>query len=206
MMARKPADKIAKSNKPYGRDDIWTAIRKLGKQDARFTARNIFDECGHEINSGTIKTYVDCLTKAHILKACTTPTARFKSTVYCLLKDPGAEAPRVNPRGEEVTQGLGTESMWRTMKTMNAFTAAELALMASTSKVQVGESTAKNYLQFMRKAGYVRAVAVKPGKPTRYAFARARDPGPLPPKIQRIKQVFDPNSGTVVWPKAGRKP
>jgi len=205
-MARKPADVIAKSNKPYGRDAIWTAIRKLAStaKDATFTCRDIFDACGHEVKKGTIKTYVNGLTNAgYLTTGIRTPGAFFEATKYRLSRNVGAEAPRVRKDGSEVTQGLGTEAMWRTMKTLNAFTAAELALAASTSKAQVAETAAADYLKFMIKAGFVRAVAKgAPGKPARMAFIRARDPGPKPPQIQRIKQVFDPNSNTVVWPKS----
>src|SRR3989339_1396591 len=123
-MARKPADKIAKSNKPYGRQDIWTAIRKLGKLDVGFTTNDLYDECGHEIAKKTITTYVDSLIKAGIL-SCFNPQKKFTSSTFCLVLDHGAEAPRVNRQGEEVTQGLGTEAMWRTMKTLSAFTASE---------------------------------------------------------------------------------
>ena len=76
-------------------------------------------------------------------------------------------------------------------------TPAELALAASTKVVAVKTATAADYLKFMLRAGYVRRNA------GRYSFVRARDPGPLAPQIQRVKQVFDPNSKTVVWPKGG---
>lgn len=203
-MARKPSDEIANSKFPYGRDAIWAAIRTLHKcnGDAGFTRRDIYTECKHEIPRGTIQTYTEGLLKAGYIAEAETGE-RFHSTIYHLIKDVGAEAPRVRKDGTEVTQGLGTEAMWRSMKTLNAFTAGELCLAASTSKAQVTEPSAMDYLKFMRRAGYIREVSKgTPGKPARYAFIRSQDPGPKPPQIQRIKHVFDPNSGTVVWPKA----
>jgi hypothetical protein len=204
-MVRKAADEIAKRKHPYGRDAIWAAIRTLHKRngDAGFTRRDIYTVCEFEVNRGTIQTYTDGLLNAGII-ATDEPGQKFQSTVYRLVKDVGAEAPRVRKDGTEVTQGLGTEAMWRTMKTMAAFTSGELALAASTSKAHINEASAKDYLKFIRRAGYIRLVSKgEPGKPARYAFIRSRDPGPKPPQIQRVKQVFDPNSNTVVWPKGG---
>ncbi|HEY9081307.1 hypothetical protein [Magnetovibrio sp.] len=203
-MARKSSDAIANSKMPYGRDAIWAAIRTLHKRNGEsgFTRRDIYTECGYEISRGTIQTYTDSLTNAGIIAITDQPGQQFQSTIYLLVKDVGAEAPRIRKDGSEVTQGLGTEAMWRTMKALNAFTAGELCLAASTSKAQVSEPAALDYLKFMRCAGYIREVSKgAPGKPARYAFIRSRDPGPKPPQIQRVKQVFDPNSKTVVWPK-----
>jgi len=199
-MARKPADVVANARFPQGRDEIWKHIRALGRDGKTFTISDVWFECGKEIHRDTVRSYMTSLVIAGILK--NTMAAPGKAVHFTMPADLGAEAPRVNRRGEHVTQGLGTEAMWRTMKTMSAFTAAELALMASTSKVQISEGAAKDYLKFMARAKFVRTVEMKPGKPTRFAFARQRDPGPKPPQIQRIKQVFDPNSNTVVWPKA----
>ena len=112
----------------------------------------------------------------------------------------------MRPDGSAVTQGAGTGAMWRSMKILGSFTAPELALLATTDVARVTEETAKTYLRFLERAGFVaRVEKARPGhKPSkdRWRFVKSRDPGPLPPQIQRIKQVFDPNSDTVVWPKA----
>jgi len=199
-MGRKSVEEIAKSKKPYGRDDIWKAIRKLGKRDARFTTREVYDECKHEINIETIKDYMASLVAAKILGLCA-PTKKFNASVYCLYKGHGAETPRVRRDGSLITKGLGTEAMWRTIKNLSPFTIGDLVLVAGTEKAPIRETTAQTYVQYLVKAGYVREN--KKQKPRSYSFVNSQNPGPLAPQIQRTHQVFDPNTQTVVWPKGG---
>ncbi|MCK5295927.1 MAG: hypothetical protein KAJ75_03470, partial [Alphaproteobacteria bacterium] len=111
-----------------------------------------------------------------------------------LVKDVGIKAPRVTRDGKIVTQGKGTEQMWRTMRMLKAFTADELAVMASTEEIQVKPQTAKSYLKHICKAGYITVISTRP---KRYRFARWT--GCQPPMIQRLKTVFDPNLRQIMW-------
>jgi len=203
-MARKPENEVATARWPQGRQVIWTAIRSLSRSQTRFTLSEIWTATKAEIHRDTIRTYVKSLVLGGILSK-SGPEKPGAASHYKLENDPGSEAPRISRNGREVTQGLGTEAMWRTMKIMGSFTAAELALSASTEKAIVTEETAKTYLRYLERAGFVgitlKAVRGNKGGRARYRFVRSRDPGPKPPQIQRIKQVFDPNSNTVVWPK-----
>ena len=197
-MARKPVDQIAAARWPQGRQVMWTAIRTLGKDGTAFTLSDVWTECKREIERATVKTYVEGLTKAGFLDA--TPGAPGKAKTYRLVRNPGAEAPRVTRKGEAVTQGLGTEAMWRTIKILGAFDYAELALAASTDAAPVSLDTAKTYVKFLHFAGLLRLVRKgDPHRRARYAFIAARDPGPLAPQIQRVKRVWDPNGKAVLW-------
>lgn len=205
-MAKTFADHAATTRFAQGRDVIWTNIRALGRGGKGFTVSAVAGKCGEEINRATIKTYMTDLARAGVLDQA--PGAPGKAAIYTLIGDPGGEAPRVTRHEAAVARDLRTEAMWRTMKKLSAFTAGELALCASTFKTPVGEIAAKDYLKYMKHAGYVRevakAVSGAAGKPARYAFMRGRDPGPKPPRIQRVKRVVDPNTNTVVWPKSGK--
>ena len=199
-MARKPADQVAASRWPQGRQVVWTAIRTLGKDGSTFTLSDVWTECEREIARATIKTYVQGLARAGFLDA--RPGAPGKATVYTLIHNPGAEAPRVTRTGEAVTQGLGTEALWRTIKILGAFDCAELALAASTEAAPVSVETAKTYVKFLCHARLLRLVRKGDAhRRARYAFVSARDPGPLAPQIQRIKRVWDPNANAVLWPR-----
>ena len=67
-------------------------------------------------------------------------------------------------------------------------------------KTPVKESDAKDYIKFLKAAGYVRIAQKRaPGRATLFQFIEARYTGPRPPMVQNIKQVFDPNLGEVVW-------
>lgn len=190
-MSRKPVHVLAQSPKPTGRQAIWKAIRMLGSKGSEFIVRDVVDKT--DIPVATVRDYMTALVAANIISVQASDN-QFAAARYTLLKDVGAEAPRLRKDGSEVTMGRGTEAMWRTMKIMAAFTAEELAMMSSIKDIIVKTATASDYLKYLRKAGYVRL------NDGRYSFVRSKDPGPLAPQIQRIKQVFDPNSKTVVWP------
>ena len=192
-MARKPVDEIAKMNKRHGREGAWIVIRK---QTSTFTVADIANNV--DLSKGSVLDYLKALAAAGILEIAKSETnGAITVHHYRLLKDVGAETPRVRADGSEVTQGRGVEAMWRTIKLLSSFTADELALTASTASTIIKPNTAADYLKHLSKAGYVRRTA------NRFSFVKSRDPGPLAPQIQRVKQVFDPNSKTVVWPKGG---
>jgi hypothetical protein len=119
-----------------------------------------------------------------------------------LLKDVGVDAPRVRKNGEQVTQGLNREQMWRTMRILNSFNATELGVTASTEDVQIIVNDAKDYIGHLHKAGYLvqTALANNGGGLARYRLFPTMNTGPRPPMVQRVKHVFDPNLNKIVWP------
>jgi hypothetical protein len=208
-MGRKPADAVAAARFPQGRPVIWRAIRKLAKTGpdavAGFTLTEISKQCGDEMPWGTIETYVKSLVAAGILSRTRAGKPGIPA-IYFLDRDPGAEAPRLRRDGSPVTMGSAQESIWRTIRMQRGvFASADIALTANTDEYPVAELAVVDYLKYMLHAGYVAvarpAARGKRGKAL-YRFVRARDPGPLAPQIQRVKAVFDPNTGTVVWTSA----
>lgn len=180
---RKPAHIIAAAPKPQGRDVIWEWIRTLGA----FTLRDLTDAT--DIKPRTITGYLTGLVAAGYLE---TELLEGRRT-WRLIRDTGIEAPRVRADGTEVTQGRGTENLWRTMKILRQFTVAELAATAATDEVAISEATARSYTQALARADYLAVLPRNaPNAPARYRFAR--DTGPKPPQIQRVKLVFDPNT------------
>lgn len=190
------------------RDAVWAAIRELGE----FGISDIEDKT--RVATGTIKTYVVGLAKAGYLTRIEglqrekNAKGKFIESRWCLARDVGADTPRVTRDGKEVTQGKVRENLWRTLRIIADFTARELASTASTEETPVKFSDAKDYIKYLHKAGYL--VLVQPAKPghkpgtgaqARYRFLKSRYTGPRPPMVQRIRQVFDPNLGEVVWPK-----
>lgn len=187
-MGRQPADKLARKRKPQGRGAIWAEIRK----QKTFTRRSLADAT--DINTKTIGDYLESLVAAEILSRDTYDTGTW---FYELINDRGREAPRVRKDGSEVTQGRGTEQLWRAMRILKKFTAQELALSASTTSHPVSLAQAKDYCKHLTKAGYLRVtVPGRGGKPSQFLLVKTT--GPLAPMVQRVKQVFDPNLGKVV--------
>lgn len=198
-MAQKPVDKRSKYNT---REYLWEVM--LGLKN--FCARDLVLETRYHMS--TIDSYLTGLTAAgHItVKKDAGPASRWIYTI-----DPETaplEPPRVRQDGTAVTQGQGRKNIWRTMKILKEFSSAEVAAFASTPTVTVAEGEVATYLTWMVKAGFISVL--EPGKTTggrtRYRFNFDRYTGPKPPQIQRIDQVYDPNTGKVVWDSKGGTP
>jgi hypothetical protein len=186
------------SNKPVSerawmqtRAALWEAIRGL----KTFTPRELRYET--RCSTSQVSEYLKGLAAAGIVE-------RMGDGLYALINDCGIEPPRVRRDGSRVTQGLGREQMWRTMKMLREFTPLDLSVNASTEAAQVKLSTAKDYCHFLQQAGYLAAIRKgkgtgRGGQQTLYRFIPARNTGPHPPMVQRVKQVYDPNLCEVVW-------
>jgi hypothetical protein len=198
-MARKPAHlELAGGRGP--RQRIWEVIRKQAKD---FTGPGI--EKATCIDLATIRTYVQVLELGGFIEQISARTRFTERQHYRLLRDVGVEAPRLDRKGN-VVRPTGNENMWRTMRIMGDFTAAELAIRSSTADIKVAEQTAKTYLHALAVAGYL--TVVEEGHPfirgvgarqSRYRLMPTKYTGPRPPMIQRTKCVYDPNLAKVVW-------
>ena len=189
------------------RQRIWQAVRQApGAECGGFTLADL--SCQANIEVDLIREYFKGLVAAGYLGR-QEPPGRAQAARYWLARDAGIEAPRVRRDGSEVTQGLGQEQMWRTLRLLRGDTnARELAAHASTRRAPVTESAAAQYLSVLRQAGYLDMVRPKPtgkagtSRRARYSM-KARPhgaaPGPKPPMLCRTKVVFDPNLMAVVW-------
>lgn len=207
MMARKPVDELAKNVHPQGRQAIWDAIRTLGADDQSFTVRDVFDALGWQVNFDTIRTYVNALVKAGIVNKVVRKSRYEANQLTLVAKRQPTEAPRVRRDGSQVTQGQVNENLWRAIRTAKeAFDWEELTFYARTEEVNIAPGTTKKYLEQLALAGLVKVVKPsKGGNPchankSKYVFVKAKDPGPLPPQIQKKEQLWDPNSKKVLWP------
>lgn len=204
-MARKPVSLINVAGKHDPRQALWDTMRQLGE----FTVLDLEDRT--RVDLSTIRSYITGLTRAGYLEPIAGESrphvilGRHERKRWRLANDIGVEAPRVTKQGKHVVQGRAREQMWRTMRVLDGFDFHSLALHASTEDCAITEQTAKDYIKHLYKAGYLQCT--RPGvgpKSARYRLIASRYTGPRPPMIQRIKQVFDPNLGKVVWPKGGR--
>ncbi len=189
-MSRKPVHLAASGKAINNREVIWPEIRRLRKF-------RMIDLCLKGISQSSVRDYLLGLEKGGYLRCERTGSGR--ENRYTLLKDCGVEAPRVRKDGTHVTQGSCREQMWQTMKILKRFTIKELAVNASTEAHPISEPDAKEYLYHLALAGYLKATPIKHSNLVRYQFDPAHDTGPRPPMVQRIKQVFDPNVGRVMY-------
>jgi hypothetical protein len=184
-MALKPVDK---RNGLDSRQAAWEAMRRL----QTFTVRELRDETLLTMDS--VRDYLRGLDAAgYVARMDADPAARFEAAVFRLIKDVGAEAPRVRRDGTPVTQGDGRKNMWEAMRILRTFTPRELAVAASMPDCLVKESSAADYALHLCRAGYLK------NSGDGYMFLPGAYTGPLAPQIQRTKRVWDPNKQEVRW-------
>lgn len=191
-MGRKPVDTLCRLET---RDALWAAIRAFGRP---FTARELQLETRCTI--GQAGEYLKGLCAAKIVAVDgLTPGRGFikAARLFRLVKDVGPVAPRVRRDGTPVTQGRGREQMWKAMRVLGRFTVRDLVVSATLEEHAVALAEAQTYCHYLHKAGYL----TRAGET--YQCVRQRYSGPRPPMIQRVKQVFDPNLGRVVWSQGG---
>lgn len=190
-MSRKPVNKLLERHKLQPRDRIWKFIR--GRKDV-FSTIDISNEV--KINLGHSRPYLNALAKAGYIEVVSIPDRICEIIKYKFVKGP-LHAPRLKKDGSPVTQGLGQDHMWRTMQMLGVFSFRELATCASTEDVKVSLGSAKQYVLYLAKAGFVKKLDVFPAQ---YKFLKSRYTGPQAPMIQTSKTVYDPNIREVVWP------
>lgn len=205
-MGQKPVNKtFLAQGYLYPQEAIWEAIRALKTFSRADLAMWLVKHKVSGINDTTISSYVERLHRGAIIEHIETQLCQGVSArhIYLLVIDRGREAPRLREDGTPVTQGLGTEQMWRAMKVLGDFTYRELALASTTEAAIVSEIAAKSYIGHLHAAGYLHMMPRdKLNQAARYKLLPSKITGPRPPMVQRTKRVFDPNLKKVVWREA----
>jgi len=181
-------------NKLAGYQAVWAVMMRFHKEGRSFTRRDV--DLQMNVDSSTIRDHMNRFERAGFieLNAYLPPKNGGSQQKTFRMVKPMREAPRLRRDGTVVTQGLGTEYMWRSMKMLKKFTIKELQLAATTDQVQVTEQTAKDYVKHLFNAGYLKRV-----RRGVYVLPKSKITGPKPPMIQKVKQVFDQNLGKVMW-------
>lgn len=178
------------------RQRMWEAMRANAEG---FTGYQIARRSS--VHDTAVRSYIQSLEKAGFLERIAGADHFLEQTLR-LIKDVGAEAPAVTRSGENSTSGLGNEAMWRTLRILGELTARQLADHASVN-VAVSLWTARSYLKWLARAGYVELLSQGNGdRNARYRLIQSRYTGPRPPMVQRNSQVYDANLGKVVYQRA----
>lgn len=202
-MGQKPSHLSAAAS---SQDVVWAAIRER----KIFTRADIIVFiAGHKysgISDYTVNSYIQRLVKGGVLAVIESKQVRGVSQLhtYELIKDCGVHAPRFDKSGKRSTSGIGRECMWRAMKMLGEFNAAELVAASSNERVTVQEHEAKYFIKHLFKAGYLHRThaGTKHTGLSRFRLLPSKNTGPRPPQIQRVLSVYDPNLAQVVWPKS----
>ena len=201
-MPGRPIDELAAQGL-RGYQAFWRIILEQGSAGAPFTVADIHGKT----NAGRdcVREYMLALERGGYLEPAG-ERPRMGSVapakLYRLLKSP-KDAPRLRRDGTPVEMGAAREQMWRTIRMLGKFTLRDLVVTASTERTPIKESDAKDYLRYLRAAGYLRSQRqALPGGPALYHLLPGKNTGPRPPMVQRVRQVFDPNLNRVVWSQA----
>lgn len=186
---RRPADQPG-----AGRQDMWQAMKRTPEtiMVSDIAART-------KLHRATVQRYLQALTASGHLEH--TPAPAGQPGVWRLIRDVGHHAPRVRADGTAVTQGEVTDQLWGAMCGLKEFDFRDLMHSAS---IDIPEATAKDYCKRLLSAGYLRVlVTANPalGRIARYRLIRPS--GPQAPQIQKVRQIYDPNTDTV-YPIGGQ--
>ncbi|WP_447926920.1 hypothetical protein [Vreelandella sp. EE27] len=183
------------------RQRVWEVIRTLTAKGQSITQSNIQHQASRDkpLTKSHVSETVRALLAGRFLERINGDARPGTEAEYRLVNDVGAEAPRVMRSGK-VSPPPGREQMWRTMKIIGEFSAASLAEAASTPQASVATTTANEYCVMLAHADYLSIVSpAQPGRAARYRLAPGRWTGPMAPQIRRTKEMYDPNTGTVIY-------
>lgn len=198
MPKAKPAHLVMVGGKSP-RQHIWEAIRAVNAGPKELTTYAVARKS--EQDDQTVRAYFRDMEKAGIVSKVRN-VSRFDAE-WTLLKDEGVEAPRVTRDGKVSKYAAGAENIWRALRILGEFSAAEAATAASVNGVSISEVGAHVYLTGLAQAGYLTRNGGTPGVKTRFRLIPSRYTGPKHPIYQRdFNQVYDPNLDQVVWRKA----
>lgn len=185
MVAQKITGRLPVNQAGAGRQEIWRALKSCA---AEITVTQLVEATG--LHRSSVTRYLNALTAAGYLEA--HEGAPGHASTWVLIRDVGHHAPRVRADGSKVTQGEIYEQIWRGMYMLKSFTFLDLIQHAS---IEIAEATAKDYCKRLLAAGYLRVE--RKADPHRAQIAKyllIRNRGPQAPQVQRVLQVYDPNS------------
>lgn len=173
---------------PTDREKMWAAMR----QEKTFILARIAQlaQCGNTKARDYLRS-LKASGHVRVLKEATPRTA----ALYELALDTGVDAPRVRKDGTMLPPS-GRNRMWNVMRVMGVFTVAELAANASLPDAPVAEDEAAYYCRWLEQGGYLSR------RGNGWQFIPAKFTGAKAPQILRVKALFDPNLGTVVYQPA----
>lgn len=183
-----------------GFDHYWTVMMDYALAERAFTARDVFNHSNATLSD--IKDFIRRLVKASFIE----PVAsdRADDTFKVVVRQ--STTPKVRRDGTVIEGVSKQKAMWNFMR-MSAgaqgFTAQDISVWASTNETRIGVETAKSYIRFLSKAGYL--IEVQKGKSGNLSIFRLSpqmNTGPLPPIVLRAKGLFDQNRHEMVGPVA----
>lgn len=174
---------------PTDREKVWAAMR----QEKTFTQSRIAHLAG--CGKGKVQDYLRGLCRAGFVRNLGEAGKYFTVSQYELVIDTGVDAPRVRTDGTLLPTS-GRNRMWNTMRVLKVFTVDELVNAASLPESPIATSEAEHYCLWLQRGGYLAHTGGV------FTFLQAKYTGAKAPQILRVKALFDPNLGEVVYQPA----
>ena len=196
MAGRTPHLLVTGAKEP--RQHMWESIRLLRPG---FSINDIARRSGQ--HPSDITRYFQALTKAGIIKVIEAPKGK-EGRVFALVRDEGAEHPRLNSKGQRTYAHLATENIWRTLRILNGeLTVEAVAQTASTAEAVLTPIKVRQYMNALTEAGYLIKTENGAHAQDTYKLISAKNTGPRPPELRQLDslQVYDPNLNKLVFTK-----
>lgn len=179
-----------------GHDHYWEVIRRLGKDGAAFTVKDVVGESN--AHHATVDDFIKRLVRAEFLRQeGTRGEGRFAQKLFVLVHA-SRETPSLRRDGTPGQYGRARQQMWNVIRGPHGrspLSAADLVMLAATEDTPIALGSAKEYLQRLEKAGYLQVVQkAAQHRLTRYRMRPAMNTGPMAPKLLRTRIVYDPNT------------
>jgi hypothetical protein len=178
---------------PRGEDGFWSVIKGLDDLGRPWTANDVIRRTN--VSRRLVTGYLRKLRLGGFIDLVDThPAGRGgipSVHVYKLVKKP-AVAPRLRKDGSELPE-TAKEQLWRTMKMVRIFGAADL--VAACPDIPL--ATARNYACSLAAAGVL--------SQNGHVFRLVNNLGHQAPKVLAAKLVYDPNSKKVVGKSVARE-
>ncbi len=178
------------------RKKVWKAIREQKAETGKlkqFDSVTIAKKA--KVGLPRANSYIRLLHKAKILKCLNEDAHKNIRRVFILAKDVGNFPPDLSKTGEVKPLSL-RQKTWLAIKVLKVFTVKDVTLATGENRDNTGK-----YLTLLEKAGYIRAVYKGKGfsGESRFTFIASKDTGPHAPILQMNKNLYDCNTGKVVW-------
>lgn len=189
MKSKRPAGRRPAEQVVDGRQAMWQAIKNC--EAGSITVSHLVNQTS--VNRSTAQRYLKALTASKHLEV--TAKAPGQPGSWRLINDVGHHAPRVREDGSKVTQGEIYDQLWRAMYMLVDFTFMDLIQNAS---IEIPEETAKDYCKRLLAGGYLQVLRkANPALSQVASYRLIRHSGPKSPQVQRVRQIFDPNTRAV---------
>ena len=102
----------------------------------------------------------------------------------------------------DATSRSPEQNMWLAMRKNRTFTFRDIAALANTTNAPVSEKAAQAYIRLLLQAGYLKVLEkALPSSGRLATYMLIRNSGPMPPEVQRVRAIFDPNTGSYehIW-------